>query len=337
MLRELLSGVIAGHHLSREDSAAAMESIMTGQATPAQIGAFLVAMRLKGETADEIAGCAEVMRRHATPVRAPDGVIDTCGTGGDERRTFNISTAAAIVAAGAGAKVAKHGNRSVSSNSGSADVLKELGVRIDCEVPVVEACIERAGVGFLFAPMLHAAMKHAIGPRREIGVRTVFNMLGPLTNPAGARRQILGVFDARLTRLIAEVLARLGSERALVVAGADGLDELTTTGPSRVSRVEGGSVTEEEVDSATLGLARAGLGDFRVEGPGESASVVRAVLAGERGPRRDVVLLNAAGAIIVSGLADEWERGLELAAESVDSCRARRALETLVEVSNGEA
>ncbi|MHC4502272.1 MAG: anthranilate phosphoribosyltransferase, partial [Planctomycetota bacterium] len=216
MLKDILPKVIDGKDLTREEAAGAMETIMSGEATPAQIGAFLIALRMKGETSEEIAGCAEVMRRHATRVRASGTVIDTCGTGGDESGTFNISTAAALVAAGAGAKVAKHGNRSVSSNSGSADVLKTLGVRIDCEVPVVEECIEKANVGFLFAPGLHAAMKHAIGPRREIGARTVFNILGPLTNPAGAKRQIMGVFSRDLTEKLAKVLAALGAERALV-------------------------------------------------------------------------------------------------------------------------
>ena len=210
MIREALAQVIAGDDLSRGDAAGVMEEIMTGGATPAQIGGFLVALRLKGETAEEIAGCAEVMRRHATRVKAEGTVIDTCGTGGDETGTLNISTAAAFVAAGAGVKVAKHGNRSVSSNSGSADVLRTLGVNVDAEVPVVEKCIEEAGVGFLFAPRLHAAMKHAIGPRREMGVRTVFNILGPLTNPAGAKRQLIGVFSAELTPLIGDVLHSSG-------------------------------------------------------------------------------------------------------------------------------
>ncbi len=339
MKREAMANVIKGKDLSREDAAGVMEEIMTGEATPAQIGGFLIALRIKGETAEEIAGCAEVMRRHATRVKATGTVIDTCGTGGDETGTFNISTAAAFVAAGAGVKVAKHGNRSVSSNSGSADVLKTMGVNIEAEVPVVEKCIEEAGVGFLFAPLLHAAMKYAIGPRREMGVRTVFNVLGPLTNPAGATRQLLGVFSADLTQLIGEVLARLGTERALVVSGlpaegAGALDEISTIAPTRVTRVEGESVKTEELDAASLGIARAKIDDLKVSGPEESAEAIGKVLAGEKGPHRDIVALNAAGALIAAGKADDWGPALEIAAESIDSGKARAALEKLVEVSN---
>ena len=339
MIREALANVIKGEDLSREDAAGVMEEIMTGEATPAQIGGFLIALRTKGETADEIAGCAEIMRRHATRVKATGTVIDTCGTGGDETGTFNISTAAAFVAAGAGVKVAKHGNRSVSSNSGSADVLKTMGVNIEAEVPVVEKCIEEAGVGFLFAPLLHAAMKYAIGPRREMGVRTVFNVLGPLTNPAGATRQLLGVFSADLTQLIGEVLARLGTERALVVSGlpaegAGALDEISTIAPTRVTRGEGESVKTEELDAASLGIARARIDDLKVSGPEESAEAIGKVLAGEKGPHRDIVALNAAGALIAAGKADDWGPALEIAAGSIDSGDARAALEKLVEVSN---
>ncbi|MHC4249356.1 MAG: anthranilate phosphoribosyltransferase [Planctomycetota bacterium] len=336
-LKDVLPRVIEGQDLSREDAAAAMDSIMSGGATPAQIGAFLVAMRLKGETTDEIAGCAEVMRKHATKINVTGDVIDTCGTGGDSSGTFNISTAAAFVAAGAGAKVAKHGNRSVSSNSGSADVLKTLGVKIDCPVPVVERCIEEARIGFLFAPMLHAAMKHAIGPRREIGVRTVFNILGPLTNPAGAKRQLMGVFSRDLTEKLAEVLAALGAESALVVAGDDGLDELSTTGPTTVSWVASGKVKTETLDAEKLGLPRAGLGDLRVEGPEESAEVIKNVLGGEKGPARDIVVLNAAGALMAADTSQDWKHALATAAESIDSGRAKAALGKLVEVSNADA
>ena len=340
MIREALAQVIAGDDLSRGDAAGVMEEIMTGGATPAQIGGFLVALRLKGETAEEIAGCAEVMRRHATRVKAEGTVIDTCGTGGDETGTLNISTAAAFVAAGAGVKVAKHGNRSVSSNSGSADVLRTLGVNVDAEVPVVEKCIEEAGVGFLFAPRLHAAMKHAIGPRREMGVRTVFNILGPLTNPAGAKRQLIGVFSAELTPLIGDVLAQLGTERALVVSGlpaegASALDEISTLGPTQVTRVEGESVETGKIDAADLGLARAKIDDLKVSGPEESAEAIKAVLAGEKGAHRDIIALNAAGALIAARKADDWAPALEIAAGSIDSGKARAALEKLVEVSGG--
>jgi anthranilate phosphoribosyltransferase len=336
-LKEILPRVIDGEDLSREDAAAAMDSIMSGGATDAQIGAFLVAMRLKGETTDEIAGCAEVMRKHATKINVTGDVIDTCGTGGDSSGTFNISTAAALVAAGAGAKVAKHGNRSVSSKSGSADVLGALGVKIDCEVAIVERCIEEAGIGFLFAPMLHAAMKHAIGPRREIGVRTVFNILGPLTNPAGAKRQLMGVFSRDLTEKLAKVLAALGAESALVVAGEDGLDELSTTAPTTVSRVASGRVTTETLDAEALGLPRATLDDLRVAGPEESAAVIKGVLSGEKGPARDIVVLNAAGALIAAGLAEDWKGALGVAAGAIDDGRAKAALEKLVKVSNADA
>ena len=336
-LKDILPRVIDGENLSREDAAAAMDAIMSGEATDAQIGAFLIAMRLKGETTDEIAGCAEVMRRHATKIGVTGDVIDTCGTGGDSSGTFNISTAAAFVAAGAGAKVAKHGNRSVSSSSGSADVLRTLGVKIDCAPPIVERCIEEAGIGFLFAPMLHAAMKHAIGPRREIGVRTVFNILGPLTNPAGAKRQLMGVFSRDLTAKLAEVLAALGAESALVVAGEDGLDEISTTAPTTVSRVASGKVTTETLDAQALGIPRATLDDLRVSSPEESAAALGRVLDGQKGPQRDIVLLNAAGALIASGLAEDWEGGLGAAAASIDDGRARGAFDKLVEVSNTEA
>jgi anthranilate phosphoribosyltransferase len=338
-LKDFLPDVIDGVNLSREDAAAAMDSIMSGGATDAQIGAFLVAMRLKGETTDEIAGCAEVMRRHATKITVTGDVIDTCGTGGDSSGTFNISTAAALVAAGAGAKVAKHGNRSVSSNSGSADVLKALGVKIDCAVPVVERCIEEAGIGFLFAPMLHAAMKYAIGPRREIGVRTIFNILGPLTNPAGAKRQIVGVFSRDLTERLAKVLAELGAESALIVAGEDGLDELTTTAPTSVAWVSGGTVTTDTLDAEKLGFPRAKLDDLKVDGPDESADVIRRVLDGEKGPQRDIVVLNAAGALMLTkaGATDNWSLAIKGATDSIDSGLAKSALEKLVEVSNTEA
>lgn len=336
MLTESIKKLVGREDLSREEAERAMDSIMSGEATPAQIGGFLVAMRMKGETAEELAGFASVMRRRATPVRAPSGrpLVDTCGTGGDEKGTFNISTAAALVAAGAGSCVAKHGNRGVSSRSGSADVLAALGVKIDAPVGRVEACLDRAGIGFLFAPALHGAMKCVAGPRRELGVRTVFNILGPLTNPAGARRQLLGVFDAAVAEKLARVLLLLGTERALVVAGEDGLDELTTTAPSRVTWVEPGRIRTDSLDAASLGLPRARLQDLQVSGPEESARAIRSVLAGERGPRRDIVVLNAAGAVIAAGLADTWTEAMRLAERSIDSGAARSCLERLVETSS---
>jgi anthranilate phosphoribosyltransferase len=333
-LKDFLPAVIDGQDLDRASATAAMESIMSGEATPAQIGAFLIAMRFKGETADEIAGFAAVMRAKATPIRATGTLIDTCGTGGDGKGTFNISTAATLIAAGAGAKVAKHGNRSVSSSSGSADVLKTLGVKIDCDVPTIEKCLEEAGVGFLFAPMLHAAMKHAIGPRREIGVRTFFNILGPLTNPAGARRQLLGVFDKAVARKLGEVLALLGTDLALVVASEDGLDEITTTAPTCIVRVEGSNVTEETLNAEDLGLPRAQIADLQVAGPDQSAAVIRGILDGTRGAHRDIAVLNAAGSILVAGLAADWKDALGKAEESVDAGKAKETLAKLVAVSN---
>jgi anthranilate phosphoribosyltransferase len=290
---------------------------------------------MKGETVEEITGCARVMRQKATPVHAPSpDVLDTCGTGGDASRTFNVSTAVALVAAGAGCCVAKHGNRCVSSASGSADVLRELGVNIEADVPLVERSLREAGIGFLFAPGLHKAMKHAIGPRREMGIRTVFNILGPLTNPAGAQRQLLGVYDASLLETLAAVLGNLGSVRCLVVHGDDGLDELTTTTTSRVCELDGGTLRSYRVSPEDLGLPRARLEDLRVASPAESAAAIRDVLGGCTGPHRDIVLLNAAAAIVAAGRAGDLAAGLRLAAEAIGSGAAARALGRLVAVTN---
>jgi anthranilate phosphoribosyltransferase len=261
-------------------------------------------------------------------------VLDTCGTGGDGARTFNISTAVALVAAGAGACVAKHGNRAVSSACGSADVLQELGVRIDAPADRVGACLDQAGIGFLFAPVMHAAMRHAIGPRRQIGVRTVFNVLGPLTNPAGASRQLLGVYAAPLTERLAGVLRELGSERALVVHGSDGLDEITLTGPSYISELDRGRITSYRLEPQDLGLTPVSAESLKGGDAAHNAGILRRVLDGERGAPRDVVLLNAAAAILVAGLADSLPAGLERARDAVDSGRARAALDALVQVSN---
>jgi anthranilate phosphoribosyltransferase len=335
MIREAIAMVLDGSDLSAEQAAAVMDAIMSGGATDAQIGAFLVALRVKGETVEEITGCAKVMREKATHIAAPfPDVIDTCGTGGDAFGTFNISTATAIVAAGAGCRVAKHGNRSVSSASGSADVLKALGVNIEAGTDVVERCIAEAGIGFLFAPLLHGAMKYAIGPRREMGVRTIFNILGPLTNPAFARRQVLGVYDAALVEPLANVLKNLGSVRCLVVHGDDGLDELTTTTTSRVAELRDGEVTCRAVEPEDLGIARASLDDLTVADARDSAAAVRAVLAGEAGPRRDIVLLNAAAALVAGGKADDLAQGMRLAARAVDSGAAAGVLDKLVTTSN---
>ena len=335
MIREAIKDLIAGADLGRAKTRAAMDQIMSGQATNAQIGAFLVALRIKGETIDEIAGCAEVMREKATPIATarPD-LIDTCGTGGDDSGTFNISTAVAFVACGAGLAVAKHGNRSISSQCGSADVLDALGVNVEASPEKVGECIDQVGIGFLFAVALHGGMKHAIGPRRELGTRTVFNVLGPLTNPAGAKRQLLGVYDGALTATLAAVLGQLGSERALVVHGSDGLDEITLTGPTQVSELRDGQVSTRQIEPGDFGLQTAPAAALQGGDAAYNARILRAVLDGREGPQRDVVLLNAAAAIVVGGLAEDMTAGLELARAAIDSGRARQALERLVEVSN---
>ncbi len=335
MIREAIAKLVAGEDLSRDQAVGAMNAIMSGEATDAQIAAFTVALRLKGETIEEITGCAAVMREKATHIAAPSpDVLDTCGTGGDATGTFNISTAAALVAAAGGCCVAKHGNRSVSSSSGSADVLRELGVNIEADVATVERSLREAGIGFLFAPALHGAMKYAIGPRREMGIRTVFNILGPLTNPAGARRQLLGVYDASLLETMARVLANLGSVRCLIVHGDDGLDELTTTAASRVCELDGGEIRSYTSGPADRGLAPARLEDLRVGSVAESAEVIREVFAGKSGPHRDIVLLNAGAALMVGGRAEGLEAGIKQAAEVLDSGEVAKTLDRLIAVTN---
>jgi anthranilate phosphoribosyltransferase len=337
-IQESISRLMRREDLSESDACAVMMQVMAGQATPAQIAAFLAALATKGETADEIAGCAQAMRQNAIPVRPQShDLLDTCGTGGDGRRTFNISTTTALVAAGVGVKVAKHGNRSISSACGSADVLAALGVRIDLPPERVAACLDTVGIGFLFAPALHPAMKHAMPVRRELGVRTVFNILGPLTNPAGATRQILGVFDARLTYTMARVLQSLGTQSALVVHGADGLDELSTTGPNRVTELRCGRIRTYTFDPLDLGLPRSRLEDLQGGDAAINAAMTRAILQGERGPRRDIVLLNAAAALMTSGQARTMREGLALAACSIDSGRALDVLNRLIAFTNREA
>ncbi len=334
MIRQAISTVAGGRHLTREAAAAAMRAIMDGEATPAQTAALITALAIKGATIDEITGCAEVMRSKATRIRADEPLVDTCGTGGDGSRTFNISTAAALVAAGAGVRVAKHGNRAASSHSGSADVLAELGVSLEADAATVERCIAEANIGFMFAPKMHAAMKHAVGPRREIGIRTVFNIIGPLTNPAGARHQVLGVFSSGLVEVIANVLKNLGSEHVYVVSGADGLDEITTTSETLVAELRDGRITSRRVKPEDFGVPRASPDDLTVESPQESAAVIRAVLAGEGGPARDIVLLNAGAAIAACGAAPDIAGGIGPARNSIDSGAAARALARLVELSN---
>jgi anthranilate phosphoribosyltransferase len=334
-LKGAIAHLVKGRDLTEAEAEAVMEQIMTGQATPAQIGGFLIALRLKGETVEEVTGFARAMRRNATPIRSRHRLlVDTCGTGGDGRGTFNVSTMAAFVIAGAGLAVSKHGNRSVSSNCGSADVLQALGVRLELSPEKVAACIDEVGIGFLYAPLLHPAMKHAIGPRREMGVRTVFNILGPLTNPAGAQVQVLGVYDGTLTEMMARVLGSLGCRAAFVVHGADGLDELSTTGPNRVTRLQGGQVRTFTLDPLKLGLPRARLSDLEGGDAEENAAILCSVLDGEAGPRREVVLLNAAAGLVAGGAAADLPEGLSLAAQSIDSGAARAKLEALVAFSN---
>jgi len=330
-IKQAIGHVLAGKNLTEADAEAVMGQIMTGQATPAQIGGFLIALRVKGETVAEVTGFARAMRQNAVAVRPRcDLLVDTCGTGGDGAGTFNISTTAAFVVAGAGLAVAKHGNRSVSSRCGSADVLQALGANLDLSPQAVADCIDEVGIGFLFAPRLHPAMKHAIGPRREMGVRTVFNILGPLTNPAGAQVQVLGVYEGALTETMARVLGSLGSRAAFVVHGADGLDELSTTGPNRVSQLQNGQVHTFTLDPKALGLPRAAPTDLLGGDVEENAALTRAVLEGESSPRRDVVLLNSAAALVAGGVATDLHQGLTLAACSIDSGAARARLDALV-------
>jgi anthranilate phosphoribosyltransferase len=334
-IREAIGHVLVGEHLTEAEAEGVMEQIMQGEATPAQIGGLLIALRLKGETVEEVAGFARAMRNKAISVKPRcSSVIDTCGTGGDGASTFNISTVAAFVVAGAGLAVAKHGNRSVSSRCGSADVLEALGVNLDLSPEGVAACIDEVGIGFLFAPHLHPAMRHAIGPRREMGVRTVFNILGPLTNPAGAQAQIVGVYDAALTEVLAHVLNSLGSEAAFVVHGAGGLDEFSTIGPNRVAQLRDRKVSNFRLDPLDLDLPRATLADLRGGSPLENAAIARDVLDGAQGARRDVVLLNASAALVVGGVAENLWRGLDLAAESIDCGAARAKLDALVAFTN---
>ena len=323
-----------GRDLSQEGARDVMHSIMAGEATPAQIGAFLVALRIKGETADEIAGCAEAMREHVLVVRpARTDLVDTAGTGGDGARTFNISTAAALVAAAAGAGVAKHGNRAVSSSSGSADVLEALGFNLELPPETIARSIDELGFGFLFAPTHHPAMRHAAPVRRDLATRTVFNVLGPLTNPAGARAQVVGVYAPELVPTIADVLARLGAERAFVVHGAAGVDELSPAGPNLVCEVANGQVRRREIDPLDLGIERCAPEELGGGDPADNAETIRRIFSGAEGGKRDAVLLNAAGAIAAGGLARDLGEGVGLAREAIDSGAAGERLEALIAFS----
>ncbi len=333
---QAIARVSAGDSLTEQIAHRVMGQIMDGESTPAQISALVVGMRMKGETVDEIVGFARAMRERATPVRpTASGYIDTCGTGGDGLHTFNISTTTAFVVAGAGVPVAKHGNRAVSSAAGSADVLEALGIDISLDATDTARCIDEAGVGFLFAQSLHASMRHAAAPRREIGIRTVFNILGPLTNPAGATRQLLGVYDPRLAPVMAEVAGRLGAERVLVVHGHPGMDEVSASGPTTIAEfsAEKGAVESYEVTPESVGIARGTLADLAGGDARENADIVRWVLEGEHGPRRDVVLMNAGAALLAAGVAPDLAAAVALARESIDSGRAVAALEQLVAVS----
>ncbi len=334
-LDTVLEPLIAGNDLSSQKMTEVMDQIMEGGLTPAQIGAFLTALRIKGETIDEIAAAAASMRRHATKVDAgPPPVVDIVGTGGDGAHTFNISTAAAFIAAGAGVKIAKHGNRSVSSQCGSADVLKALGVNLEIGPDKVGACIREVGIGFLFAPMLHGAMKHAIGPRREMGVRTIFNLLGPLTNPAGATALLLGVFGPELTEVHAKVLNQLGAERAMVVHGNDGLDEITGTTTTRVSELKNAKVNTYELDPRPYIGDFCTIADLKGAEATENAAILRDLLAGQDGPKLAVACLNAAAGIYVAGLAENYAQGYELAKAAINDGRAQQKLEAMIAFSN---
>lgn len=334
MIQHAIAQLLDRHDLCEDDAYATMMQIMTGEATQAQIGGFLVALRMKGETVAEIAGCARAMRANALAVQPHSRPLtDIVGTGGDHSGTFNISTTAAFVIAGAGAPVAKHGNRSITSKAGSADVLGALGVRLDIDARQVAACIDQAGIGFCYAVNHHPAMRHAIGPRRELAARTVFNILGPLTNPANAEYMAIGVFSPELTEPLAGVLHRLGSPAAFVVHGDSGLDELSLSGPNRVSELRGGQVRTFELDAPDLGLRRAGLAELKGGDAADNAAITRRILSGvEQGPMRDAVLLNAAMGLAVPD--GDWPAALERARASLDSGAALLALERLVEVSN---
>ena len=336
MLKHYLAQAVAGQHFSREQARAAMQVIMSGQASETQIGAFLTAMRMKGETSAEVAGFADAMRGHAVPVKcAARKLIDTCGTGGDRQGTFNISTAVAFVLAGAGVSVAKHGNRGVSSPCGSADVLSALGVKLELPPQAVSQAIDTIGVGFIFAPRFHQAMKYAVNPRKELGFRTVFNLLGPLTNPAGANCQLIGVYDAALTTKVAEALAGLGVCSAMVVHSHDGLDEISTAAPTQVTELRDGEIRSYVIEPQAYGFARCTLADYQGGTPEDNARIIQRVLSGEQGFKRDIVLMNAAAGLVVADAAANISDGLRMAAASIDSGAAFDKLEALRKFTQG--
>jgi anthranilate phosphoribosyltransferase len=340
-IKDAISKVVMNKDLTENEMVDVMNEIMGGEATPAQIGSFITALRMKSETVEEITGAVRVMREKATPIlsgvdtAAGDILVDTCGTGGDGSGTFNVSTTTAFVVAGAGVPVAKHGNRSVSSNCGSADVLEAAGVNLGVSPEQVGECIQQIGIGFLFAPALHGAMKHAIGPRKELGIRTIFNILGPLTNPAGANVQVLGVFNGELTEPLARVLAKLGSKRALVVHGEGNLDELTVTGETKVSELNDGKVTNYSINPENFGFKKATIEDLKGgKDAQESADQMITILGGEKGPKRDMVLLNSGAALMAAGLCTDLKSGIEKAADTIDSGAALEKLEQLISFTN---
>ncbi|MFK8077520.1 MAG: anthranilate phosphoribosyltransferase [Granulosicoccus sp.] len=333
-IQEALGQLLARQDLAVDDMEDVMRQIMTGEATPSQIGGFLVALRMKGETVDEVAAAAAVMRSLSDGVALSfDNAIDIVGTGGDSTSTFNVSTCSSVVAAAAGAKVAKHGNRSVSSKSGAADLLEEAGVNIDLTPEQVAECVSKVGLGFMFAPRHHSAMKHAIGPRREMAVRTVFNLLGPLTNPAGARSQLLGVYAKEWVRPIAEVLKKLGSDHVIVVHGHDGMDEISISGPTQVAHLRNGEITEYVIEPSQFGLKNSDLNEIKVDGAAQSLAKIQSVLANEASAARDIVVLNSGAALCVAGVAESIQDGVALADAAISSGAAHTKLAELVQVS----
>lgn len=348
MIKVAIAKLVERQDLTEPEMIEAMNQIMGGEATPAQVGSFITALRMKGETPAEIIGAARVMRAHATPIMVGrvvdidrdeinverETILDTCGTGGSGTRSFNISTTVAIAVAACGAKVAKHGNRSISSSCGSADVLERLGVNLSVAPETVGRCVDKIGVGFLFAPALHGAMKHAIGPRREIGIRTIFNILGPLTNPAGADRQVLGVYREDLVEPLAQVLLSLGCRRGFVVHGSDGMDEITLTGPTLLAAISGGAVEVQTIEPEQFGFQRCALTDLQGGDAQQNAAIVKAVLAGEKGPKRDIVVLNGAYALVAAGLTAGVDEGIEMLQTVLDNGKAQQTLDALVRMTN---
>lgn len=334
MIKEAINLAVQGKDITQEQMTDTMKEIMEGATTDAQIGAFLTALRMKGETVEEITGAAIVMREKVAAIKAPEGTVDTCGTGGDMSGTFNISTTSALVVAACGIPVAKHGNRSVSSSCGSADVLEALGIKIDLTPPKVEECLAATGFGFMFAPLFHPAMKFAIGPRKEMAIRTIFNILGPLTNPAGAERQVLGVFSDKLTEPMAQVLGNLGAKHAFVVHGEDGLDEITTTDKTRVTEWKNGKINTYSISPDSLHIELANKDDLKGGNAKDNAKITIDILEGQQGAKRNIVLINAAAAIVAGDKAKDLSEAINIAAEAIDSGAARKKLDEVKEVSN---